>query len=240
MVSVYLMNKNLKIIPWDIIPEDTTRLYLKGNQITYLNWKDFKNLKYINLDSNKITCLNWKDAPKNLKRINLNDNQIIYLNWKGAPESLEEIALCNNQLRKINWSGVPESLRSISLTGNKIKELKMKEAPRNLNYIFAINNRISTLDPWENWPDNLKTLCLRENPIEDKFIPESIKEEYKRINKYHYLPPPSVDFYKLYYDFKNPRIPEETTSILPKEITLYQVIFIIFMVLFCLFPKIEN
>ncbi|MDP2176483.1 MAG: hypothetical protein Q8K70_11290 [Bacteroidota bacterium] len=145
LVNLYLVNINL--------------VNYQKNEI---NWKELKNLTYLDLSQNSITDIDGIDNSKNIKTLIISKNNISSIN---IPSSFEIIDLTNNKLAELNINSL--KLKHLNASYNNIEKFKLNKN-NSITTIDLSNNPLKFIDI--DIQNEVKNLKLANCSLDNQFI----------------------------------------------------------------------
>ena len=187
--SFTIQNKKSIIPMYDCLDQNILELNLSSKNLTKIEshlFKNFVNLKNLNLEENFISKIENLEKCQNLNTLILNKNKIYRIENLAQISNLERIFLNGNQIQKIENLNFNKKLKTLSLGRNKIDSISdierqllfieeltlcenlIKQIPENfsfpfLKYLDLNDNRISLLNFF--LCPNLEKLFLKDNKI---------------------------------------------------------------------------
>eukprot|EP00656_Telonema_subtile_P052129 TRINITY_DN7179_c0_g1_i1.p1 TRINITY_DN7179_c0_g1~~TRINITY_DN7179_c0_g1_i1.p1 ORF type:complete len:462 (-),score=143.68 TRINITY_DN7179_c0_g1_i1:189-1574(-) len=151
-------------------PKNTTRLSLKGRDLTVLEGigacaalktldlsqnsivdlsqlSDNKELRSLNVTNNALEVVDELESLSNLEVLNLGNNEIRLVSGIGKLKELKALILNNNKMVKLKNIGGCKLLNTLVVSHNHLTELECVRHLTNLRKISASNNQIRSLDP---------------------------------------------------------------------------------------------
>lgn len=120
-----------------------------------------------NADDKKMTSLRGLEGAKNLTSVRFGFNKITDLSPLAALPKLHSVDVPNNEIRDVSVLSGMTALRKIDISGNKFSALPDLTALTELANFKADNNRISDISRLPLGSENLRTLSLNTNRIQD-------------------------------------------------------------------------
>ncbi|WP_175956364.1 HtaA domain-containing protein [Schaalia sp. Marseille-Q2122] len=120
-----------------------------------------------NSDETKMQSLKGLEGAKTLTSVRFGFNKITDLSPLAALPKLHSVDVPNNEIRDVSVLSGMTALRKIDISGNKISALPDLTALTELANFKADNNRISDISRLPLGSENLRTLSLNTNRIQD-------------------------------------------------------------------------
>jgi len=136
----------------------------------YLTWTNADKITSISLNANKIIKIDWEKFKNflNLKELDLSFNQIKNTKWidKIPSKILSKLELTKSWVEKIDWIWKLKSLNQLFLSFNKIEKTEWLENLKNLQYLELTHNKLENIDNLADL-NNLTDLKIEFNKIKN-------------------------------------------------------------------------
>lgn len=169
--NLKLFKLNLTSIPDFSLPSEIAdqvkSIDLASNNIQVFNWANFRNfhnLKEINLPFNQITSIINTEALTWITTLDLTKNQLQSTNWLWNMTALTDLNLSFNSINNINELSSLNNLKSLILAHNNLTDLNPISVLGSLEYIKLEFNNIENISPL-SWLNLIKVLTVSHNKL---------------------------------------------------------------------------